>query len=72
MKNRLRTLRNRKRLTLSEVASNLNVKSDALSKYERGEREPALCTLFELAKFYNTTVEYIHCQSEEQVIYEKK
>ena len=57
MKNRLRELREEKGLTLNELSNELlkrldfKIGSNALGKYERGEREPRLNTWAKLADF---------------------
>lgn len=65
MKNRLRELRKEKGLTLNELSNelleklNFKIGSNALGKYERGEREPKLNTWQELANFFNVPVPYL-------------
>lgn len=63
--NRIREERKRKNLTLQETVDKLKEKesilitSDALSKYERGDREPKLETWQKLADFYGVSVPYL-------------
>ena len=64
MKNRLREVRQRKGLTLKEASEGLNkiglsITADALSKYERGDREPKLKTWSKLAQFYDVPLFYL-------------
>lgn len=61
MDNKLRELRNRKNLTLTELSNQLshlgiNISADGLGKYERGDREPKLSTWKQLADFYKVPV----------------
>ena len=56
MKNRIRELRKKHNLTLKELSSRLketdtNISSDALGKYERGDRNPKIDKWQELADF---------------------
>lgn len=59
MKNRLRELRKSKRLTLKEVANELNVTTDGIRKYEVGIRNPNIETLCKLADFYDVSLDYL-------------
>lgn len=65
LENKLRELRNEKKLTLPQLseklnkAVNLNISPDALSKYERGDREPKLETWEKLAAFFKVSIPYI-------------
>ena len=64
MQNRLKEIRQEKKLTLKEVSSqleqnNLRISPDALAKYERGDREPKLETWQKLADFFNVPVDYL-------------
>lgn len=70
MKNRLRELRKEKGLTLNELSNelleklNFKIGSNALGKYERGEREPKLDTWSKLADFFGVSIGYIQGTSE--------
>ena len=70
MKNRLRELRKEKGLTLNELSNellerlNFKIGSNALGKYERGEREPKLATWSKLANFFGVSIGYIQGTSE--------
>lgn len=64
MKNRIKEIRQEKKLTLKEVSSqleqnNLKISPDALAKYERGDREPKLETWQKLADFFGVSVPYL-------------
>lgn len=70
IKNRLRELRKEKGLTLNELSNelleklNFKIGSNALGKYERGEREPKLDTWSKLADFFGVSIGYIQGTSE--------
>lgn len=63
--NRLREIRESKKLTLKETTSQLkekgitNITPDALAKYERGDRDPKPAMWVALANFFNVSVPYL-------------
>lgn len=59
MYKRLRELREDKDLTQSQIAKYLNMSQTGYSKYETGENDIPTKILIELAKFYNTSTDYI-------------
>lgn len=65
MKNKLRELRKEKKLTLPQLSkelneyTNLKISPDALSKYERGEREPRLEIWRKIAEYFHVPVAYL-------------
>lgn len=56
---RLRELREDKDLNQSKVAQYLNMSQTGYSKYETGENDIPTKVLIDLAKFYNTSVDYL-------------
>ncbi len=64
MKNRLKNLRKSKGYTQIAVQMKTGVEQALLSKYENGERVPPTETLFILAEFYNVSIDYILCRTE--------
>ena len=56
---RIRDLREDSDLTQKQVAEYLHIKQNTYSQYENGERQIPIDTLIALAKFYNTSVDYI-------------
>ncbi|MDN5638816.1 MAG: helix-turn-helix transcriptional regulator [Staphylococcus equorum] len=65
MKNRIKELRKKKKLSLKKTTellkSNdlLTLTPDALAKYERGDRQPNGDTWQKLADFFNVSVDYL-------------
>lgn len=59
MYKRLKELREDKDLTQSKVAKYLNMSQTGYSKYETGENDIPTRILIHLAKFYNTSVDYL-------------
>ena len=56
---RLRVLRLEKKLTLRELAKELDISFSALGKYERNERQPDFETLEKLADYFNVSIDYL-------------
>ena len=56
---RIREIREDKDLNQSEVAKILNVSQVAYSFYELGRRQLPIDLLIKLAKFYNTSTDYL-------------
>ena len=59
MYKRIRELREDHDLTQSQISKYLNMSQTGYSKYETGENDIPTKILIELAKFYNTSVDYI-------------
>lgn len=57
--NRLRILRKNRRLTIKEVAYTVGITEQALSYYEREERDPKRETWIKLADYYDVPVSYL-------------
>ena len=56
---RIRALREDHDLTQKKIAEILNMSQTGYSKYETGENDIPTKILIELAKFYNTSTDYI-------------
>ena len=56
---RLKDLREDMDLTQKQIADYLRVKQNTYSQYENGQRQIPIEALIALAKFYNTSVDYI-------------
>ena len=59
MLNRLKEIRQEKNLSQTDIAKALGVTRQAISLYEKGEREPKLETWQKLADFFNVPVDYL-------------
>ncbi len=64
MKNNLRLLRKKKGLTQVALQMKTGIEQALLSKYENGERIPPTDTLIRLADFYNVSIDYILCRTD--------
>ena len=69
--NRLKDLREDRDLKQKDIAKIINVSQVAYSYYELEKREIDLTSLKILAKFYNTSIDYILCETNEIKPYPK-
>jgi len=70
VKNNLRKLRKQKKLTQIALQMQTGIEQALLSKYETGERVPPTETLLILADFYNVSIDYILCRTDNPKINE--
>ena len=56
---RIRALREDNDLTQKEIAAILNMSQTGYSKYETGENDIPTKILIDLAKYYNTSIDYL-------------
>lgn len=61
---RLRKLRERRRVSRRVLADLCGVSKSAMARYERGEREPGVRAVCELADYFGVTVDYLLGRSE--------
>lgn len=64
MKNNLKLLRKNKGYTQIAVQMKTGIEQALLSKFENGERIPPTETLIKLADFYNVSIDYILCRTQ--------
>ena len=64
MKNNLKLLRKNKKLTQIGLQMATGIEQTLLSKFENGERVPPTETLIRLADFYNVSIDYILCRTD--------
>lgn len=64
MKNRLKELRKNKKLTQVALQMKTGIEQALLSKFENEERIPPTETLYILAEFYNVSIDYILCRTD--------
>jgi len=62
--NRLKGIRKDKKLTQTEVGRALNVPKQYISRWEKGEQEPNITTLYQLATYYECSLDYLFGLSE--------
>ena len=63
MKNNLKLLRKSKGYTQIAVQMKTGIEQVLLSKFENGERVPPTETLIRLADFYDVSIDYILCRT---------
>lgn len=68
MQNRLKELRKSRGYTQIALQMQTGVEQALLSKFENGERTPPTETLFQLAEFYNVSIDYILCRTDKPQI----
>ena len=64
MKNNLKLLRKNKGYTQIALQMHTGIEQALLSKFENGERVPPTETLIRLADFYNVSIDYILCRTD--------
>ena len=64
MKNNLKLLRKSMGYTQIAVQMKTGIEQALLSKFENGERVPPTETLFRLADFYNVSIDYLLCRTD--------
>lgn len=64
MENNLKKLRKDKGYTQIAVQLKTGIEQALLSKFENGERVPPTETLVRLADFYNVSIDYILCRTD--------
>lgn len=70
MYKRLKELRETRNLTQSDISKILKITSPQYCLYETGKRQIPLSLLSKLAKFYNTSIDYIVGDTDEIRRYE--
>ena len=68
MENRLKLLRKSRGYTQVALQMQTGIEQALLSKFENGERVPTTEALVKLADFYNVSIDYILCRTEEPKI----
>ncbi|MBQ9848402.1 MAG: helix-turn-helix transcriptional regulator [Clostridia bacterium] len=72
MKNNLRKLRKEKKLTQIALMMHTGIEQAILSKYESGARTPTTENLIILADYYNVSIDYLLCRTDERAVNRKK
>ena len=62
--NRIRDLREDKDLNQTQLAHMLGMSQTGYSKYETGENDIPTAVIIQLAKFYNTSIDYLLGQTD--------
>lgn len=59
LKDRIKSLRTRKKLTQSEMAKRIGVARTTYAMYEQGHREPDYETLEKIADYFEVSIDYL-------------
>ena len=65
MYRRIRDLREDRDMTQTQVAKMLGMSQTGYSKYETGENDIPTAILIKLARFYNTSIDYLLGETDE-------
>ena len=68
MKNNLKLLRKNKGYTQIAVQMKTGIEQALLSKFENGDRIPHTETLLRLAEFYDVSIDYILCRTDNPTV----
>jgi len=63
MKNRIRDLRLKAGITQKELGKKLELAESTISLYESEKREPDIATLLKIANFFDVTLDFLLCQT---------
>ena len=69
--NRLKTLRKEKRLYQKDIAKILNMSQTGYSQYETETNDIPTNILIKLADYYNTSIDYLLCRTDQKEPYNK-
>jgi len=72
MYKRIRDLREDRDLNQTEVAKVLEMSQTGYSKYETGENDIPTAVLIKLARFYNTSIDYLLGETDNKERYPKQ
>ena len=68
---RIRDLREDRDMTQTQIAKMLGMSQTGYSKYETGENDIPTAVLIKLAKFYNTSIDYLLGETDHKNRYPK-
>ena len=66
---RIRALREDLDITQREIAEYLHIKQNTYSQYENGQRQIPLDVLIKLARYFNTSIDYLVGETNEKKRY---
>lgn len=61
---RLKELRKTRKISQLKLAMDLNMNQNSISRYETGEREADYKTLIKLADYFNVSIDYLLCRTD--------
>ena len=64
MKNKVKVLRTKEKMTQQKLADLVSVSSRTIISLEKGNYSPSLMLAYKIAKVFNTTIEDLYCLKE--------
>ncbi len=61
---RLKEVRKSRGISQLKLAMDLNTNQNTISRYETGEREPGINELIKIADYFNISVDYLLCRTD--------
>lgn len=61
---RLKELRKKRGISQLKLALDLNMNQNTISRYETGEREADYTTLIRFADYFNVSIDYLLCRTD--------
>lgn len=61
---RLKELRKQRNISQLKLAMDLGLNQNSISRYENGEREADYATLIAFADYFNVSIDYLLCRTE--------
>ncbi len=61
---RLKQLRKQKNISQLKLAMDLGLNQNSISRYENGEREADYATLIAFADYFNVSIDYLLCRTD--------
>jgi len=71
-KDRLKNLRNERKIDQKTLAHVLNYGATAISNYESGRNEPSMSDLKKIAEFFDVSMDYLFCVNDIRNPYSKR
>ncbi|MBR6381899.1 MAG: helix-turn-helix transcriptional regulator [Lachnospiraceae bacterium] len=67
MPNRIRELREEKKVTQLQLSMEIGVTQETISAYEHNKHDPSIESLIKMSAYFGTSVDYIICNSDVKV-----
>lgn len=61
---RLKEIRKARGISQVRLAIELNMNQNTISRYETGEREPSLADLIRIADYFEVSIDYLLCRTD--------
>ncbi|GHU63019.1 hypothetical protein FACS189418_5500 [Clostridia bacterium] len=64
LSDRLKKLRKQRNIKQFDIAKELNLSREAYSMYETGKRQPSFDCLFNIANYFDVSIDYLLCRTD--------